>query len=137
MTRAQRRRPRPCCGATRTGSSRRLSSTSGARGRTGPPPRLSSLCAPRDCRLAWRRGCVDAAWFLTLLVPDLEEDALAWIGGGLTPETDPARFAAFQARAKAELKFDPAKIAPVAAAGRMLRRETGWGGVWDRFAKGG
>jgi hypothetical protein len=80
---------------------------------------------------------LDAPWFLTLLVPDLEEDTLAWIGGGLTPETDPARFAAFQARAKAELKIDPAKIAPAAAAARVLRRETGWGGVWDRFAKGG
>jgi len=80
---------------------------------------------------------LDAPWLLTLLVPDLAEDTLAWIGGGLTPEIDPARFAAFQARAKAELKIDPAKITPTAAAARVLRREKGWGGVWDRFAKGG
>ncbi len=80
---------------------------------------------------------VDAPWLLTLLVPDLEDDTLAWLGGGLTPQTDPARFAAFQARAKAELRIDPAKIAPTTAAARMLRQENGWGRVWDRFAKSG
>jgi hypothetical protein len=80
---------------------------------------------------------VDAPWLLTLLVPDLEDDTLAWLGGGLTPQTDPARFAAFQARAKAELKIDPAKIAATTAAARMLRQENGWGRVWDRFAKSG
>jgi len=80
---------------------------------------------------------VDAPWLLTLLVPDLEDDTLAWLGGGLTPQTDPARFAAFQARAKAELRIDPAKIAPTTAASRLLRQENGWGRVWDRFAKSG
>ena len=80
---------------------------------------------------------VDALWLLTLLVPDLEDDTLAWLGGGLTPQTDPARFAAFQARTKAELKIDPAKIAPSTAAARLLRQENGWGRVWDRFAKSG
>ena len=80
---------------------------------------------------------VDAPWLLTLLVPDLEDDTLAWLGGGLTPQTDPARFAAFQARAKAELRIDPAKISATTAAARMLRQENGWGRVWDRFARSG
>jgi hypothetical protein len=34
-----------------------------------------------------------------LLVPDLDADMLRWIDGGLTPETDPERFAAFAALA--------------------------------------
>jgi hypothetical protein len=80
---------------------------------------------------------LDAPWLLTLLAPDLADDTLGWLGGGLTAETDPARFTAFQARAKAELKFDPAKIARAAAAARVLRQENGWGRVWDRFAKSG
>jgi hypothetical protein len=80
---------------------------------------------------------LDAPWLHALLAPDLTEDTLAWIGGGLTPETDPARFAAFQTRAKTELKIDPAKIAPATGAARLLRRESGWDRVWDRFARGG
>jgi hypothetical protein len=80
---------------------------------------------------------LDAPWLLTLLAPDLADDALAWLGGGLTVETDPARFAAFRARAKAELKIDPTKIAPARAAAHVLRRENGWGPIWDRFAKSG
>ena len=80
---------------------------------------------------------LDAPSLLTLLAPDLADDTLAWLGGGLTAEAEPARFAAFRARAKAELKIDPAKIAPAAAAARVLRRENGWGPVWDRFAKSG
>ena len=80
---------------------------------------------------------LDAPWLLTLLAPDLADDTLAWLGGVLTAETDPPRFAAFQARAKAELKVDPAKFSPAMAAARVLRRENGWGRVWDRFAKSG
>jgi hypothetical protein len=80
---------------------------------------------------------IDAAWLLRLVVPDLEEDTLTWLGGGLTAETDPARFGAFRTRAKSELKLDPAKVAPAAAAARVLRRERGWGRIWDRFAKSG
>jgi hypothetical protein len=99
-----------------------------------------ATAAPKlfEMPLAELQGChVDAPWLLTLLVPDLEEDTLAWIGGRLAPETDPTRFAAFQARAKSELKIDPATITPAAAAARVLRREKGWSGVWERFAKGG
>jgi hypothetical protein len=80
---------------------------------------------------------LDSTWLLTLLAPDLADDTLAWLGGGLTVETDPARFAAFQARAKAELKINPAKISPTVAAARMLRMENGWAPVWERFAKSG
>jgi len=80
---------------------------------------------------------LDAPWLLTLLAPDLADDTLAWLGGGLTAETDAARFAAFRSRAKAELKIDPGKVAPAKAAERVLRREGGWGRVWDRFAKSG
>ncbi len=80
---------------------------------------------------------VDAPWLHSLLVPDLPEDALAWLDGTLGPATDPARFAAFRARAKADLKFDPARMSPATAATRLLRRENGWGQVWDRFARGG
>ena len=58
------------------------------------------------------QGRLDAPWLLTLLAPDLADDTLAWLGGGLSAETDPARFAAFRARAKAELKIDPAKLRP-------------------------
>jgi hypothetical protein len=80
---------------------------------------------------------LDASWLHALLVPDLAEDTLAWIGGSLTKETDQARFNAFRARAKAELKIDPAKVKPATAAARLLRRDDGWGAVWDRFAQGG
>jgi hypothetical protein len=80
---------------------------------------------------------LDAPWLHTLLVPDLEEDTLAWLGGRLTPQTDPPRFAAFRARANAELKVDPAKMTSTMAAARLLRRENGWARVWDRFAAGG
>ena len=85
--------------------------------------------------LAGRR--LDAPWLHALLVPDLAEDTLAWLGGSLTPDGDKTRFAAFRARARAELKLDPAKVAPATAAARLLRREDGWGAVWDRFASGG
>lgn len=80
---------------------------------------------------------LDAPWLHALLAPDLVEDALAWLGGSLTKDTDPARFAAFQARAKAELKLDPGRVKPATAAARMLKREGGWDRVWDRFASGG
>jgi hypothetical protein len=80
---------------------------------------------------------MDAAWLHVLLAPDLVEDTLAWLGGSLTRETDPARFAAFQARAKTELKLDPVRVKPVTAAARLLRRENGWDRVWDRFAQSG
>ena len=79
---------------------------------------------------------LDAPWLHALLAPDLVEDTLAWLGGSLTA-ADAARFPAFQARARAELKLDPAKVQPVAAAARMLRRENGWEQVWDRFVKTG
>jgi hypothetical protein len=55
----------------------------------------------------------------------------------LTKEIDPARFTAFQARAKAELKFDPSRVKPATAAARVLKREGYWERVWDRFARGG
>ena len=80
---------------------------------------------------------LDAAWLHALLVPDLVEDTLSWLGGALTPESDKARFAAFQARARAELKLDPAKVAPATAAARVLRQEKGWDRVWTRFSSGG
>lgn len=80
---------------------------------------------------------LDAPWLHELLAPDLVEDTLAWLGGTLTKEAEPERFAAFQARAKAELKIDPGRLTPATAAQRMLRREGGWGRVWDRFAAGG
>jgi len=80
---------------------------------------------------------LDAAWLHALLAPDLVEDTLAWLGGSLTRETDPARFVAFQARAKAELKLDPGRVKPATAAMRLLRRENGWDRVWDRFAATG
>lgn len=80
---------------------------------------------------------LDAAWFHALLVPDLAEDMLAWLGGSLTRETDATRFAAFQARAKADLKLDPGRVKPETAAKHLLRRENGWDRVWDRFARGG
>ena len=67
-------------------------------------------------------------------MPDLAEDTLAWLGGSLTPDSDKTRFAAFRARARAELKLDPAKVAPATAAARLLRREDNWGAVWDRVA---
>lgn len=51
---------------------------------------------------------LDAPWLHALLAPDLIEDTLAWLGGSLTKEIDPARFAAFQAGAKTELKLDAA-----------------------------
>jgi hypothetical protein len=85
--------------------------------------------------LAGRR--LDAPWLNALLAPDLVEDTLAWVGGSLTRETDSTRFAAFQARAKAELKLDPGRVKPATAAARLLRRETGWDRVWNRFAAGG
>jgi hypothetical protein len=85
----------------------------------------------------FRSRRIDAAWLLALMAPDLEDDTLSWLGGGLTAETDPARFAAFRTRAKTELKLDPAKAAPPSAAARVLKREKGWGRVWDRFAKSG
>ena len=80
---------------------------------------------------------LDAPWLQALLAPDLAEDTLAWLGGTLTKETDPLRFTAFQARAKAELKLDPGRVKPETAAVRLLRREKGWDRVWDRFASGG
>ncbi|MDA8048569.1 MAG: BREX-1 system phosphatase PglZ type B [Rhodospirillales bacterium] len=85
--------------------------------------------------LAGRR--LDAPWLHALLVPDLAEDTLSWLDGTLTPGADPARFAAFQARAKAELKIDPAKAAKPTAAARLLRHQNGWAPVWERFAKSG
>ncbi len=80
---------------------------------------------------------LDAAWLHALVAPDLAEDTLAWLGGSLTKDTDPARFAAFQARAKAELRLDPSRVKPATAAARMLKREAGWDKVWDRFASSG
>ncbi len=80
---------------------------------------------------------LDASSLHALLAPDLVEDSLAWLGGSLTREADPARFAAFQARAKAELKLDPGRAKPATAAARLLRREKGWDRVWDRFASAG
>lgn len=80
---------------------------------------------------------IDAPRLHELLVPDLAEDVLAWLGGKLDAATDPARFAAFSARAKAELKLDPSKVQPGAAAARLLRRDKGWDPVWRRFVSSG
>lgn len=89
-----------------------------------------SLAELRDRRL-------DAPWLHSLLAPDLAEDALAWLGGRFDATTDPVRFAAFCARAKTELKLDPAKVKPGVAAQRLLKREKGWDAIWNRFAQGG
>lgn len=80
---------------------------------------------------------LDATWLHHLLAPDLAEDTLAWMGGELTAQADPPRFAAFQARAKAELKLDPARTPLAAAAARVLRQDAGWAPVWTRFATAG
>jgi len=80
---------------------------------------------------------LDATWLHGLLAPDLAEDTLAWLGGRFDAGSDPARFAAFCARAKSELKLDPAKVNPSIAAQRLLRREKGWDAIWNRFAAGG
>ncbi len=76
---------------------------------------------------------LDAAALNMLLVPDLDADMLRWIDGGLTPETDPERFAAFAALAAKQLGFDPRKRSPQDAAARLAKREKGWAKVWDRF----
>ncbi|MDP3491946.1 MAG: hypothetical protein Q8R82_02450, partial [Hyphomonadaceae bacterium] len=105
------------------------------------PTRLALLAAAPKlmamslAELQGRR--LDAPWLHNLLAPDLAEDALAWLGGRLDAKTDPARFAAFSARAKAELKLDPTKVKPSVAAQRLLKREKGWDAVWNRFAAGG
>jgi len=88
------------------------------------------LAELRDRRL-------DAPWLHSLLAPDLAEDMLAWLGGRFDAKTDPVRFAAFCARAKAELKMDPAKVKPGVAAQRLLKREKGWDAIWTRFAQSG
>ena len=80
---------------------------------------------------------LDAAWLHALLVPDLVEDTLSWLGGTLTAESDATRFAAFQGRARVELRIDPARAAPATAAARVLRQEAGWDRVWQRFASAG
>jgi hypothetical protein len=80
---------------------------------------------------------LDAVWLHGILAPDLPDDILAWLGGRFDATTDPARFTGFCARAKAELKLDPAKVNPGVAAQRVLRREKGWDAVWNRFAAGG
>lgn len=89
-----------------------------------------SLAELRDRRL-------DGPWLHSLLAPDLAEDTLAWLGGRFDASTDPARFAAFCARAKTELKIDPVKVKPGVAAQRLLKREKGWDAIWNRFAQGG
>ncbi len=76
---------------------------------------------------------LDASWLHALLAPDLNEDMLAWLDGTLDAASDPARFAAFQARARAELKLDPAKVSRERAAKRLLRRDDGWAPIWSRF----
>jgi hypothetical protein len=105
------------------------------------PTRLALLAAAPKlmamslAELQGRR--IDAPWLHNLLAPDLAEDALAWLGGRLDAKTDPVRFAAFAARAKAELKLDPTKVKPGVAAQKLLKREKGWDAVWNRFAAGG
>lgn len=79
---------------------------------------------------------LDAPRLHAIVAPDLEDDALAWLGGELTAESDPQRFAAFRARAQVDLKTDVAKIAPPTAAERMLRGDNKWKRVWSRFANG-
>jgi hypothetical protein len=76
---------------------------------------------------------LDAAWLHALLAPDLNDDMLTWLDGKLDATTDIARFAAFQARAKAALKLDPAKVSRERAAGRLLQRDKGWAPIWSRF----
>ena len=78
---------------------------------------------------------LDAAWLNTLLAPDLNEDMLAWLDGSLDANADPVRFAAFRARAREELKLDPAKVPRERAAQRLLRRQDGWAPVWSRFVR--
>jgi hypothetical protein len=78
---------------------------------------------------------IDAPWLHGLLAPDLAEDTLAWLGGRLDAATDPARFAAFAGRAKAELKVDPTKVKLPVAAQLLLRRERGWEAIWNRFCE--
>ncbi|NJO55582.1 MAG: BREX-1 system phosphatase PglZ type B, partial [Rhodospirillales bacterium] len=96
----------------------------------GPKLFAMSLAELRNRRL-------DAPWLHSLLAPDLAEDTLAWLGGRFDAKTDPVRFAAFCARAKAELKMNPAKVKPGVAAQRLLKREKGWDAIWNRFAQGG
>lgn len=93
------------------------------------------LCAMPLVELHGRR--IDSTWLHSLLVPDLAGEVLEWLDGTLDGTTQPARFAAFAARAKAELKFDPAKVQPEAVAQRLLRRDKAWGEVWRRFASSG
>lgn len=80
---------------------------------------------------------LDAPWLHSLLAPDLAEDTLAWLGGRLDASIDPARFAAFTARAKAELKLDPAKVTTAVAAQLLMKREKGWDAIWNRFSGSG
>jgi hypothetical protein len=53
---------------------------------------------------------LDAPWLHALLAPDLVEDTLAWLGGTLTKETDPAVYAAANARLEADLRNALAKL---------------------------
>jgi hypothetical protein len=76
---------------------------------------------------------LDATALNMLLVPDLDADMLRWIDGGLTPETDPERFAAFSALSAKQLGFDPRKRSPQDAAARLAKREKRWAKIWDRF----
>ena len=66
---------------------------------------------------------LDAAWLHALLAPDLTEDMLAWLDRTLDTASDPARFAAFQDRAKSELKFGPGKVSRERAPARRLKQD--------------
>lgn len=95
-------------------------------------PRLFGLPL---AELAGRR--MDAAWLQSLLAPDLAADALAWLSGTLSQGADEARYAAFAARARTDLRLDPAKVSPAAAAARVLRQDGAWADVWTRFTQAG
>lgn len=75
---------------------------------------------------------LDADALHALLAPDLAADALDWLEGTLMPGEE--RFAAFAAKARKELKLDPAKASRHDGAVRLAAHEGRWAEVWDRFA---
>lgn len=79
---------------------------------------------------------LDAVALDGLLVPDPTLDMLRWLDGSLTPESDPARFAAFASLATTKLGLDPRKKPRQDAAARLAKREKGWAEVWQRFEEG-
>ena len=96
---------------------------------------LAEVATTPVAALTGRR--LEAEDFDRLFSSDPDRDLLVWLSDPAPVRAgwEAARWSAFRARCRKDLRFDPDKDGELAAAERLGQREGAWQSIWDRFAE--